>query len=432
MTRSALRTAVLLFVALWLLPLGGCDSGDGAEDEVVRGCPAETPHAFETVCVECLEGSHCPAGQGCNVKTGNCACPGNQPHWDGEACYACMENKNCPDGSSCDLETNTCAELSCPVGTPHLLGGGCVECASDGHCAGGFVCRLENHTCGCEDPTFKVVDGACVECTKSTECPFGEYCVDNLCVNENETGNCPAEEPYNYLGECHECLETSHCPAGETCHAEKFYCIPPALVCEPPTPHENMGECVQCLENSHCGPDEICNGTQKVCEDKPVSTGECVYSGNGMGIGSKIGDFSAMSDQGHVINLHQYCGSAKAVWLVTVAGWCTACDEYAPQANQAWLQYKSQGLQLIFVLGEDPQGNPPSTAYAQQWAQNHQVTAPIMVDPSWEGLDSKITPSGYDLPWDYLLDGDDMTFTWESVTPSLQVLISEVQKLLAD
>lgn len=428
----AMRTAALLVGVLWVMPLGGCDSGDGGEDEVVLECQAETPHAFEDTCVACLEDVHCPAAQVCNIKTGNCACPGDKPHYDGEECLACVADEHCPDGSSCDLGTNTCAELSCPESTPYLLNGGCVACVNNGHCQGELVCRPENHTCGCSDPALKVVDGVCIECTKSTECPLGELCQENLCVNQNETGNCPDDAPHNYLGECYECLETGHCQPGETCHTEKFYCIPPELVCESPTPYENMGECVQCLENAHCSPDEICNKTQKICEDKPVSSGECVFSGNGMGIGSKIGDFSAMTDGGNVLNLHQFCGQAKAVWLVTVAGWCTACDSYAPQANEMWMQYKDQGLQLIFVLGEDPQGNPPSAAYGKQWAQNHQVTAPIMLDPSWKGLDSKITPSGYDLPWDYLLDGDDMTFVWESVNWSGEVLASEIQKLLAD
>ncbi len=432
MKRSALRTATLLLAALWLLPLGGCDSGDGGEEQVTTECPDDTPHAFEGVCVVCLEDSHCPVAQECNIKTGNCACPGDKPHWDGEACNGCLADDHCPDGSACDLATNECAELVCPEGTPYLYNGGCVACANNGHCPSGLICRSENHTCGCSDPALKVVDGVCIECTKSTECPYGEYCQDNLCVNENETGNCPAEEPYNYLGDCYECLETAHCKPGETCHAEKFYCIPPALVCEPPTPHENMGECVQCMENAHCGPEEICNKTKKICEDKPISTGECIFSGNGMGIGSKIGDFGAMSDAGQVINLHDFCGEAKAVWLVTVAGWCTACDSYAPQANQMWLQYKDQGLQLMFVLGEDPQGNPPSQAYGQQWAEKHNVTAPVLLDPSWKGLDSKVTPSGYDLPWDYLFDGDDMTFVWESVNWSGEALTSEIQKLLAD
>ena len=149
-------------------------------------------------------------------------------------------------------------------------------------------------------------------------------------------------------------------------------------------------------------------------------------------MGDKIGDFSAVDCNGNTLSLHSLCGEAKAVWLITVAGWCGACDGYAPQANATWLQYKDQGLQLIFILGQDPPGNAPTPAYCQQWAESHNVTAPIMLDPDWAGLDSKVTPSGYDLPWDYLLDGDDMTYVWESVTPDGAALQAKIAELLAD
>jgi tRNA G37 N-methylase TrmD len=95
-------------------------------------------------------------------------------------------------------------------------------------------------------------------------------------------------------------------------------------------------------------------------------------------------------------------------------------------------ELKGQGLQLIFVLGEDPQGNPPTPSYCQQWKQSHGVSAPILLDGHWAGLDSRITPSGYDLPWDYLLDGDNMMYVWESVEFSSEDLMNNIQTLLAD
>jgi hypothetical protein len=422
-----------LLLVLLCLPAGGCDSGGGSDEKVDPvDCAGATPHEFDGSCVACLEDDHCPAAQNCNIKTGNCACPGDQPHFDGEACLACVENKHCPDGFSCDQGANACLELVCPEGSPYLYNGSCVECVTNGHCPGELTCRPQNHSCGCADAAMKVVDDQCVECTKSTDCPAGKYCQDNLCVGEEQTGNCPQEAPYNYLGECHECLEDAHCSPGESCHVEKLYCIPPPLVCDPPTPYQYLGQCVQCLENAHCGAEEICNKSQKTCQDKPISGGECIFSGNGKNIGNQIGDFGAVDCDGNPINLHDYCGVAKAVWLINVAGWCGACDEYAPQANQMWQQYASQGLQLIFVLGEDPQGNPPSGAYCKQWAQSHQVTAPVMLDAGWKGLDSKIASGGYSLPWDYILDGDDMTFVWESVNWSSDALNGQIQKLLAD
>jgi Cys-rich repeat protein len=426
----SLKLAVLSFAFLLVC---GCDDGGGkSEAEDVVECGAEKPHEFEGSCVQCLEDGHCPAAQTCNLKTGNCACPGAQPHFDGEACRACLKDSHCPDGSACDLATFACAELLCPEESPYLYGGACVECTGDDHCPGELACRPANHTCGCSDPALKVLDNACVECVKSTDCPMGKYCKDNVCVGEGQTTSCPPETPYNFQGNCYECLEDGHCAAGESCHATKLYCIPPPLVCEGETPYEYLGQCVQCLENAHCPEGKICNKTEKLCEDTPVSGGECNYAGNGMTIGSLIGNFGAVGCDGEVINLHDYCGKAKAVWLINVAGWCGGCDQYAPQANQIWQQYKDQGLQLIFVLGENPQSGAPTPAYCQQWAQSHQVTAPIMLDAHWAGIDSKIAASGYDLPWDYLLDGDDMEYVWESVNWSQDALLGNIQILLND
>lgn len=425
-----------LLAILFLLPLalpagcGGEDDG-GPGDVVEANCSGPTPHAFEDNCVECLVDDHCTGSQTCSIQWGTCGCPSATPRFDGENCYECLESTDCPGQKSCDLGSKTCAELACPEDHPHLLNGGCVVCVNNGQCQGEMVCGIEDHNCACPEAAQQFVDGKCVDCAKSSECAPGEMCEDGTCMPFESP--CPDGTPYKLGIECYECLEDAHCTGNdETCHAEKYYCIPPELVCEGKTPHKYLGACVQCLDNSHCPEGQHCNKSEHTCIDDPISSGECVYAGTGSLVGNKIGDFTATDCNGNTLSLHSFCGEAKAVWLITVAGWCGACDEYAPQANATWLQYKDQGLQLIFVLGEDPPGNPPSPAYCQQWAESHSVTAPVMLDAHWTGLDSKITPSGFDLPWDYLLDGDDMTYVWESVTPDGAALQAEIQKLLAD
>ncbi len=54
------------------------------------------------------------------------------------------------------------------------------------------------------------------------------------------------------------------------------------------------------------------------------------------------------------------------------------------------------------------------------------------MDPHWQTFGSFITIGGNSLPWDVLLDGDDMMFKWESVDPNFAVLQSELNKLLGD
>ncbi len=51
-----------------------------------------------------------------------------------------------------------------------------------------------------------------------------------------------------------------------------------------------------------------------------VEPSDCDPFGDGVTIGSSIGDIEAINCLGETVNLHQYCG-AKAMWLVAVAGW---------------------------------------------------------------------------------------------------------------
>lgn len=55
-------------------------------------------------------------------------------------------------------------------------------------------------------------------------------------------------------------------------------------------------------------------------EEIVVEPSDCDPAGNGVTIGSTIGDFEAQNCLGETVNLHSACGS-KAVWVVGAAGW---------------------------------------------------------------------------------------------------------------
>jgi hypothetical protein len=55
-------------------------------------------------------------------------------------------------------------------------------------------------------------------------------------------------------------------------------------------------------------------------EETVIEPSDCNPDGNGVTIGSAIGDFQAENCLGELVNLHVGCG-AKAMWVVAAAGW---------------------------------------------------------------------------------------------------------------
>jgi hypothetical protein len=145
---------------------------------------------------------------------------------------------------------------------------------------------------------------------------------------------------------------------------------------------------------------------------------ECVPEGTGTGLGDNIADFALSNCYGEPFSLHEVCGS-KAVWLVAVAAWCTACAEYAPTISAAWKELQSQGLEARLILGEDTYGGPPSLQECQSWAQTHQVDpAMVLVDhdgiASWATLFSYLDPysTTIGLPWSAVLRGSNLEYVY--------------------
>ena len=465
----------LLRIGVLVMVFGGvvsCDSGGESSGPSID-CQPPKAHLVEGMCVACTEDAHCPSGQSCDDAYA-CVCPADTPIWDGKVCLGCVHSSDCAQGEICDDCSQTCVALIDPCGkefvcnavctdclsdaecggdeicdlgaggcfendcegeTPVLFAGGCVQCLVDGDCPGELVCNAKANLCECENPMLKVTDeGQCVECANSFDCPPGEMC--NMGLNECEptTTGCPEDEPFFWSGACVECLDDSNCPEeGSSCHITKHYCLPPPLECDGHAPYEYQGECVQCVEYAHCPEDKICDFNDHLCIDG--GGGECAATPGGTGthVGDLIGTFALNDCLGNKHVLHDSCGVAKAVWFIQVAGWCGACEQYGPQAWEYAQGFFGQGLEIYFVLGEDAGGAPPSQAYCMQYAEGHGFDpVNVLIDPSWQTFGSFITIGGNTLPWDVLLDGDDMMFVWESVDPNFAVLQSELNKLLGD
>jgi len=56
-----------------------------------------------------------------------------------------------------------------------------------------------------------------------------------------------------------------------------------------------------------------------------VADPACVAAGSGSLLGDNIGDFSLQNCNGDMVTLHSRCGGVKALRIMLISGWCTAC-----------------------------------------------------------------------------------------------------------
>jgi Cys-rich repeat protein len=217
--RFAFRCGVP-FAVVAGLAIAAC--GDVTSDVITRGAdasdacegPADCPSSGHcdveaSRCVECLENSHCAAGEVCASPAGTCV----------QGC----SSTSCPSASPvCDATTKLCRgctqDTECASATPHCdPAGRCVECVDYTHCT------LDPERNRCDTA------GRCVECTDNTHCEADEECspdhrCDIRCVNDDD------------------------CQIGQI-----EYC-------------DGNGFCVECRNDEDCDPDEVCRRSE--CVDR--------------------------------------------------------------------------------------------------------------------------------------------------------------------
>jgi hypothetical protein len=212
------RVAGSFALAAWL----GASCGDVTSDLIVRDvekvtsclsatdCPSEQSRCDVPSgrCRECLERSHCAAGQSCSLPAGTCVqgcdggapCSGAQPVCDGTSglCRGCAADGECSEAAShCQLETGRCVacftNADC-AGDERLCdpSGRCVECLTDGHCEEEIercssvlgecsVPCTSNAGCESDDPVCDLAVGFCVECKEDRDCGPDEVCRSSDC-----------------------------------------------------------------------------------------------------------------------------------------------------------------------------------------------------------------------------------------------------------
>ncbi len=94
--------------------------------------------------------------------------------------------------------------------------------------------------------------------------------------------------------------------------------------------------------------------------------------------------------------------------------------------------YQQNGLDVLFVLGEDTSGNPSNLNYAKSYATSHGIPPEkLYVDPSWQKLFGHLYVYPYQdgsmaLPWNGIMDAVNFTYYWSDhgSTDSLESVLN--------
>lgn len=140
----------------------------------------------------------------------------------------------------------------------------------------------------------------------------------------------------------------------------------------------------------------------------------CVSAGTGTGIGHNIKNFNLQNCLGETVSLHDVCGTYQAIWMVTTAGWCTACESWVPQVQERYEELADQGLGLYVFLGADLNFGVPTLEYCASYAEQKGLDpSRVLVDDGWEILFENVDHYDYNFtPLNFMLDGKNMAYVW--------------------
>lgn len=158
--------------------------------------------------------------------------------------------------------------------------------------------------------------------------------------------------------------------------------------------------------------------------DAPIAQStECVEEGTGSFVGHNVANLTLNNCNGDAVSLHDSCGVALSMWLVGTTGWCTSCGTILRSMAKARggllsresVAEKTPGLDMLIVLSEDPDGDPPTPAYCLEYATSHDVDpAMVLLDHDTAGaVVSLVDPPGE--PWTF----EGLAQTWSHINPYL-------------
>ena len=123
------------------------------------------------------------------------------------------------------------------------------------------------------------------------------------------------------------------------------------------------------------------------CNSVPEGWGDCrskapSLDGTGWGEDEIMPNWSAWDQFGETVELYQFYGSV--VVLDFSAGWCGPCVSAAPDMEDLYQEYKDDGLVMLTIMIDDNSydGVVNDEEFGAEWAEDHDLTFPILIDDS--------------------------------------------------
>lgn len=142
-------------------------------------------------------------------------------------------------------------------------------------------------------------------------------------------------------------------------------------------------------------------------EDLPAD-----LEGEGFTEGLIFPDIRLKDQHGDEVSVWQFYGMVIAIDISTM--WCGPCNKLAEEVNHIWEDYEERGFMYLTMLPEDREGGPMEVADAAEWAERHEIIAPILADD--QGYSYDIVPNQI---WPrVLVIGRDMRVLNDEVLPA--------------
>lgn len=262
-----------------------CVPGCGSDRDCAGGrhcVPESLPHGF---CAQCLTNDHCntAANEKCvgttcvtTCQTNNdCTSQTNAPYCDTNVgtCVQCLSDGVCPIGTLCiasKCQPGCRSDRDCPdnlkCDPKSGANGGCFVCVQNADCNGRICkehqCVIDCTAVNCQAPTA-VCDpatGGCVGCLSKTDCPAGNLCLGNRCIEGCETDNDCSGGLKCASGTCVQCITDAQCPLKQKCL-------------------QNQCLSAECSRDTDCGSGKYCHPLLLSCETLPakycISNSDC-------------------------------------------------------------------------------------------------------------------------------------------------------------
>jgi len=141
--------------------------------------------------------------------------------------------------------------------------------------------------------------------------------------------------------------------------------------------------------------------------------------GQGFSVGQTPPDMCMLDQHGDQVSLWQFYG--QVIVLDVSAEWCAPCQELAEGVDHTWQEFKDQGFMYLTLLTEDNNSNIPNLEILQEWAEEYEITAPVLSDS--EGYKVQMIPTGA-YPRVILIDRN-MNIKIDTINPATDEVIRE-------